>query len=52
VIRQIYPSVPAFAPIWAVAGGLLLAVATGIAFSVLPARRAARLDPAIALARR
>ncbi|HEV8657432.1 MAG TPA: ABC transporter permease [Thermoanaerobaculia bacterium] len=52
VIRQIYPSVPAFAPIWAVAGALLLAVATGIAFSVLPARRAARLDPAIALARR
>ena len=52
VIRRIYPAVPAFAPIWAVIGGLALAVITGIAFSVLPARRAARLDPAMALARR
>jgi putative ABC transport system permease protein len=52
VIRRLYPAVPAYAPIWAVAGGLLLAIATGVAFSVLPARRAAALDPAAALARR
>ncbi|HUP45472.1 MAG TPA: ABC transporter permease [Thermoanaerobaculia bacterium] len=52
VIRRLYPAVPAFAPVWAVAGGLLLAIATGIAFSVLPARRAAALDPAQSLARR
>lgn len=52
VIRRLYPAVPAFAPLWAVAGGLVLAIATGIAFSVLPARRAAALDPAQALARR
>ena len=52
VIRTVYPAVPAFAPAWAVLGGLLLAVATGVAFSVLPARRAAALDPAQALARR
>ncbi len=52
VIRRLYPAVPAFAPGWAVAGALLLAVAAGIAFSVLPARRAANLDPAQALARR
>jgi putative ABC transport system permease protein len=51
-IRRIYPAVPAFAPVWAVIGALALAVGTGIAFSVLPARRAARLDPAAALARR
>lgn len=52
VIRRIYPAIPAFAPLWAVIGALALAVMTGIAFSVLPARRAASLDPALALARR
>lgn len=52
IIRRLYPAVPAFAPLWAVAGALFLAVAAGIAFSVLPARRAAALDPAQALARR
>jgi putative ABC transport system permease protein len=52
VIRRLYPAVPAFAPAWSVVGALLLAVGTGIAFSVLPARRAAALDPALALARR
>lgn len=51
-IRQIYPALPAFAPLWAVAAAFGIAIATGILFSVLPARRAARLDPAIALARR
>jgi putative ABC transport system permease protein len=52
VIRQIYPAVPAFAPLWAAIAGFAIAIVTGIAFSVLPARRAARLDPALALARR
>ena len=52
VIRQIYPAVPAFAPAWASVAALVLALTTGIAFSVLPARRAAALDPALALARR
>lgn len=51
-IRQVYPALPAFAPLWAVVAALGIAVATGILFSVLPARRAARLDPALALARR
>ncbi len=52
VIRQIYPQLPAFAPGWAVAAALDTALATGILFSLLPARRAARLEPALALARR
>lgn len=52
VIRRIYPAVPAYAPAWAVIGALALAVVSGVAFSVLPARRAAQLDPATALARR
>jgi putative ABC transport system permease protein len=51
-IRQAYPELPAFAPGWAVAAALATAAATGILFSLLPARRAARLEPALALARR
>jgi putative ABC transport system permease protein len=52
VVRLIYPAVPAFAPGWAAAAALVIALGTGIAFSVLPARKAARLDAALALARR
>jgi putative ABC transport system permease protein len=51
-IRQFYPAYPAFPPDWAVAAGLGTALLTGIVFGVLPARRAARLDPVQALARR
>lgn len=51
-IRRIYPTLPAFAPLWAAVAALAIAVVVGIAFSVLPARRAAGLDAATALARR
>lgn len=52
LIRQIYPTFPAYAPDWAVLAGLGTALVTGIVFGVLPARRAARLDPVAALAKR
>lgn len=52
VVRKMYPVLPAFAPGWAVLAALATALGTGIIFSVLPARRAALLDPAAALARR
>ena len=52
IIRRVYPAIPAFAPGWAVVAALVTAIATGIAFSLLPARRAAALDPALALNRR
>jgi len=52
VLRTIYPAMPAFAPSWAVVAAFAVALITGIGFSVLPARRAARLEPALALARR
>jgi putative ABC transport system permease protein len=52
LIRQIYPAFPAFPPDWAVLAGLGTALATGILFGVLPARRAARLDPVQSLSRR
>jgi putative ABC transport system permease protein len=47
-----YPNLPARPPLWAVSASLLLSVAVGAAFGVLPARRATRLDPVAALARR
>lgn len=52
VIRQIYPTFPAYPPAWAVLAGLGTALATGLLFGVLPARRAAQLDPVDALARK
>jgi putative ABC transport system permease protein len=52
VIRALYPLFPAYPPDWAVLAGLGTAVATGLVFGVLPARRAAQLDPVTALARR
>jgi putative ABC transport system permease protein len=51
-IRHAFPIIPAYAPVWAVTTALLVAVVTGLLFSLLPARRAARLDPVLALSRR
>ena len=51
-IRHLYPELPAFPPSWAALAAFATAILTGILFSLLPARRAARLDPAMALARR
>lgn len=51
-IRLAFPVLPAHAPTWAVLTAVLVALLTGLLFSLLPARRAARLDPVLALARR
>jgi putative ABC transport system permease protein len=51
-IRYAFPVLPAYAPAWAVAISLVTAVVTGLLFSLMPARRAARLDPVLALSRR
>ncbi len=51
LIRQLYPVFPAYAPAWAVWAGLGTALVTGMVFGVLPARRAARLDPVLALSK-
>jgi len=49
---QLYPSVPAAPPDWAIAAALLVSVGVGTLFGALPARRATRLDPVAALAKR
>lgn len=51
VLRQLFPVFPAYAPAWAVAAALLTALVTGLLFGILPARRAAQLDPVDALMR-
>lgn len=51
VIGYIYPALPVAPPWWAVLAATATALGTGILFSVWPARRAARLDPVMALAR-
>jgi putative ABC transport system permease protein len=48
-LRQFFPVFPAYPPDWAVIAGLSTALATGLLFGVMPARRAARLDPVQAL---
>jgi len=52
VLRQVFPALPASPPAWAVLAALFVSLASGALFGVLPARRAARLDPVIALAGR
>ncbi len=52
LIGRIYPSLPVGAPTWAVIMAVGIAVLSGVVFGLLPARRAARLDPVLALSGR
>ena len=51
-IRYAFPDVPAYSPAWAIVIALAVAVITGLLFSLMPARRAARMDPVLALSGR
>jgi len=45
LIMLFVPSLPASIPLWAVISGLTVSVGVGLVFGVLPARKAAKLDP-------
>ena len=52
LIGYFYPVLPVGAPWWAFVAAIGVALITGMLFALLPARRAAQLDPVQALARR
>jgi putative ABC transport system permease protein len=52
LIGTFYPALPMGTPWWAFVAAIGVALGTGLLFSLLPARRAAELDPVQALARR
>ncbi len=52
MIRHAFPVLPVQAPVWAVVTAFLVAIVTGLLFSLMPAQRAARLDPVLALSKR
>jgi putative ABC transport system permease protein len=51
-IGRVYPALPLAPPVWAVVMAVVIAVTSGAVFGLMPARKAARLDPVEALAGR
>lgn len=49
-IARLYPELHTMPPLWAIAAAVAVALGNGLVFSLVPARRAARLDPIRALA--
>ena len=49
-IRYAFPILPAYPPTWATLASIIVALVTGVLFSLLPAKKAAQLDPVVALA--
>ena len=52
LIGKLYPALPVGPPAWAIAAAVIVALLSGLVFGSMPARRAAHLDPVIALAGR
>jgi putative ABC transport system permease protein len=51
ILGHAFPALPARPPGWAVTAAIVVSFGAGVAFGVMPARRAARMDPVMALAR-
>ena len=52
MVSSLFPMLDMRPPNWSIVAAVLVALLTGILFGLVPARRAARLDPIIALATR
>ena len=52
VLVLAYPTIPAFPPDWALVAAVLVSLGMGGLFGVMPARRASRMDPMVALQKR
>ncbi len=52
VLQALYPSFSISIPPWALLAALVVSLTTGLLFGVLPARKAAKLDPVEALSKR
>jgi len=48
-VGRLYPDFPIAAPLWAPIAAAVTAIACGVIFGWLPAKRAAQLDPVLAL---
>ncbi|MDO8937695.1 MAG: ABC transporter permease [Methylicorpusculum sp.] len=51
-LARIYPEFPFYLPGWATLAALTVSLVTGLVFGILPAKKAANLDPISALAKR
>lgn len=49
VLQQYFPDFPFEAPLWALWSAILMALMSGLIFGLLPAKRAANLNPVVAL---
>jgi putative ABC transport system permease protein len=49
LMTGLYPSLDFRPPLWSVGGAVLVAISSGVFFGIMPARRAAALDPIAAL---
>ncbi len=52
LIGRFFPDFPLNVPLWSIWAAVGVSIATGLVFGVLPAMRAARLDPVLSLSRR
>jgi len=52
LLRHLFPSFPVMPPLWAPVAAVTVAIGSGLLFGLLPARRAAALDPVLALSGR